>query len=129
MTLTGSATFPTYLIKREKYRFNQKIDFPCDTKWCIQEITIYSGWNTHIVRILYKKCDGAFLFKGNFLSILPKPVGLSHECIRRISSIMIQSFTLDCLMSQKTDPLKFLLGVQRHMIKKYVPDATKLYVL
>ena len=32
-------------------------------------------------------------------------------------------------MSQKIDLLKYLLNVQRQMIKKSVPDAPKLYVL
>ena len=32
-------------------------------------------------------------------------------------------------MSQNRDPLKSLLEVQRHMIKKAVPDAPKLYFL
>ena len=30
-------------------------------------------------------------------------------------------------MSQKTNPLKSLLDIQRHIIKKSVPDAPKLY--
>ena len=48
---------------------------------------------------------------------------------RQISSIKDQIFTLDCLMSQKMDPLKSLLEVKRRMVKKKVPDAPKLYVL
>ena len=32
-------------------------------------------------------------------------------------------------MSHKTDPLKSLLDVQRHMIKKSVPDAPNIYDL
>ena len=73
--------------------------------------------------------DGNLFSKGNLSVEYQNP--LNHHTIRSIqlSSIRSQSFTLDCLMSQKTDPLKSLLDVQRHTIKKSVPDAPKFYVL
>ena len=56
------------------------------TQFCrtrhIREIAINNGWNTQIVQILHEKLDGKFLFNINFLSRLPKPVGLSHEWIK-----------------------------------------------
>ena len=61
------------------------------------------------------------------LSRLPKHVELSHKWIKK-SSIRSHIFTLDCLMIQKTHPLKSLLDVQRHTIKSSVPDAPKLYI-
>ena len=81
MILTDGATFPTALIKRAKYIFSQKIKFPRNTKQRIWEISINNGWKTHIVQIFHEKRNGNFLFKGNFLSRLPKFVGLSHEWI------------------------------------------------
>ena len=74
MNLTDFATFPVDLIKRGKTKFNQKINFPCDTKQRVWEIAINNSWNTHIVQILHKKRDGGFIFKGNFISRIPKPV-------------------------------------------------------
>ena len=50
-----------------------------DTKGCIQEISINNGWNTQIFQILREKCDGNFVFKGNLISRLPKPVELTHK--------------------------------------------------
>ena len=76
MNLTYGATFTTAMIKRAKYIFNQKINFPRDTKQHIREIVINNGWNTQIVQILCEKRDGHFLFKVNLLSRLPKPVEL-----------------------------------------------------
>ena len=40
----------------------------------MQEILIKNGWKTQIVQILRDKCDGKFIFKGNFLSRLPNTV-------------------------------------------------------
>ena len=54
---------------------------------------------------------------------------------RKNLSIRRQIFILDCFMSHKTDPLKFLFGVQRHMIKisnwcsKVVFSYSKIRVL
>ena len=94
----------------------------------IQSKNIFSAWHkaTHTgnynkqwleqiyFQILRDIIYGNFLFKVNFLSILPKPVELSYNWI---SSIKSHIFTLDCLISQKTDPLKSLLHLQRHMMK------------
>ena len=79
--LTYCATFPTALIKSEKYRSNQKINLPLDTKRRIRKIVINNFWNTQIVHILHKKRDGIFIFKGNMLSRLTKPVELSHDWV------------------------------------------------
>ena len=65
-----------YLIKRERYRFSKDINFLPDKKRRIRLIVINYGWNTHIVHILQEGRDG------NFLSRLPKPVGISHEWIK-----------------------------------------------
>ena len=53
-----------------------------DTKQRIQQIARNNGWNTQIVHIFCEKCDGDFIFKENFISRLPKPVGISHEWIK-----------------------------------------------
>ena len=78
MNLTYGETLPMVLIKREKYRSNQKIKFPRDTRKRRREITINNGWNKQIFQILCEKPDVNFLFKGNFLVRLPKPVELQH---------------------------------------------------
>ena len=83
MNLTDGANFPTALIKFATARFNQKINHPRETKQRIQENSINNGWNIQIVQILREILDGNFLFKGKLLSRLPKPAGLSHECIKK----------------------------------------------
>ena len=55
---------------------------PHDTKQRIRKIAINNGWNTHIFQILREKHDGNFLFNGNLLSRLPKPVELSYEWVK-----------------------------------------------
>ena len=40
INLTDGSTFTMTLIKREKYRLNQEIKFPRDTKQRMQEISI-----------------------------------------------------------------------------------------
>ena len=47
---------------------------------------------------------------------------------RKFSSIRGHIFTLDCLMSQKNGPLKYLIDVQRHM-REPEAGAPKLYAL
>ena len=81
MNLTDGATFPMPLIKCAKIRVNQKIIFPRETKRRIQEIAINNGWNTQIVHILREIRDGKFLYKGNFLSIIPKAVEQTNKWI------------------------------------------------
>ena len=49
MNLTDGATFTMAFIKRAKYRFNQKINYPRVTNGLIRELAIQNGWNTHIV--------------------------------------------------------------------------------
>ena len=55
--------------------------------------------------------------KGIFSVDYQKLLNYYTSVSRKISSIRSHSFTLDCLMSHKTDHLKSLLDVQRHMIK------------
>ena len=52
MNLTDGETFLTALIKCAKSRFNQKINFPCDTKRCIRYIEINNVCNTQVLLIL-----------------------------------------------------------------------------
>ena len=79
MNLADGTTFITPLIKGAKTGVNQKRKFPLDTKQHIREIAINNGWNTYNFRILYEIRDGDFLFKGKFLTRLPKPVELTHD--------------------------------------------------
>ena len=41
-------------------------------------ITINNGGNKHIVQILHEIRDINFIFKGSFISILPKPVEITQ---------------------------------------------------
>ena len=43
-----------------------------------------NSWTTQIFQILHDKHGRKFLFKGKFLSRLPKPVELSHEWVLKI---------------------------------------------
>ena len=56
--------------------------FPHDTKRRMREIAIHDSCNTQIVHILRDKRDGKLLFKGTFISILTKPVELTHKWIK-----------------------------------------------
>ena len=71
-----------------------------------------------------------FFFSKEIFSVKYQNLLKYHTNVsRQISSIKSHSFTLYFLISNKTYPLKSLLDVQIHIIKKYVPDAPKLYVL
>ena len=83
MDLTDGATFTIILIKLGKNRVNKKTKYLRDTKRRIQEIAANNGWNTQIVQILCEIRGGNFLFKGNFLSRLSKPVELTYKWINK----------------------------------------------
>ena len=38
-----------------------------------------NGWNKQIVQILHEICDVKYLFEGNIISKLPKPVEITPE--------------------------------------------------
>ena len=69
------------LIKRSKSRFNNKINFPRDTERHIHIIAKQNVCSTQVVYIFHGERDNKFIFKVNLLSILPKPVELSHEWV------------------------------------------------
>ena len=72
---------------------------------------------------------GICFSKGDLLVDYQKILNYHTSGPINILSIKSHSFTLYCLMIQKIDPLKSLLDVKRHMIKKSVLDAPKLYGL
>ena len=43
--------------------------------------TLKNGWNTQVVHILHEKRDSKFIFKGNMISRLSKPVEISHAWV------------------------------------------------
>ena len=67
-----------------------------------------------------KNLMGVFCSNGILSVHYQKMLDYHTSGSRLIPSISSQRFTLDCLMSHKTDPLKSLLGVQRHMEKMYL---------
>ena len=70
----------------------------------IRKITIKNGWNTQIFQILREKCDGKFIFKRNFLIILPNYVELSHEWfLTNFKYGLWLGLGFNCLMSQNKD--------------------------
>ena len=116
MNLTDGKTFPTALIKFAKTIFNQKIEFPRDTKRRIKKITINTGCNTHIFRYCVR----------NVMKVLKKDIfSVDYQNLfyyhtsgpRQNVCIRSQIFTLYFLMSHKTHPLKYLLYIQIHTIK------------
>ena len=63
MNLTDDEIFLKDMIKREKFRFNQKIKYPCDTNQLIQEIAINNGWNTQVFQISYEERMLEYVFQ------------------------------------------------------------------
>ena len=130
MNLTDGATFPASMIKCEKTRVNQKINFPCDTKRRIREISLNNGWNTQIVQILCELCDGDFLFGVKVFSILTKPVELTHKYIKKVFKYQQPYFYSLLFDESENGPFEVPpRRIKTYDNKKSVPDATKLYVL
>ena len=117
MNLNDGGTVLTDLIKRAKIRVNKKINSPRDTRQLIREIVINNGWNKQIVKMLRKIRDEILFLKKNCSVGYQKLLNYHTSGSRTFSSINSWSFTIDCLMGRKMDPLKSLLGVQRHIIK------------
>ena len=101
MILNDRATFPPTLINRAKFRFNQKISFPRDTKQLIHTIVTINGWNTQFVHTLRKERDGMFHFNVNTISRIPTPVELSNKWILANFRYQEPAFFLDNLMIRK----------------------------
>ena len=72
MNFTDGTTFLTALIKVEKNKVNQKINFLHDTKQHIHDIVINNDWNTQIVQILREIGDRKFYFQSKFANYTTK---------------------------------------------------------
>ena len=121
MNLTDVETFSTALTKHSKNRVNQKIKFPLDTKRCIREIAIQNAWNTHSVQILREICIGNFIFKENLLIRIPKPIELSHKCIKINFKYQETEFYYRLFDKSENGPFEVPLGSANIHNKNSVP--------
>ena len=88
-----------------------------------------NGWNTQVLHILHEELDGKFIFKGNMLSRITKPVEISHEWVLKIFKYQDPAFCAILF----DEPLKGTFEVPSGLIKvdviiKSVPVASNLYV-
>ena len=120
MNLTDGDTFPQALIKCEKLRINQKINFTHITKQHI--------W-TNIVHILCGKCDGNFNLSVNLLNRLSNTIELSHEWA--LKNFKYKELEFNAILFHEYDegPFKVSIGCKKvGVIRIPVPGDLKLYI-
>ena len=97
-------------------------------KQLIRTITISNGWNTLVVKILCEERGGKFIFKLNLISILTKPVELSHKWVLKIFKYQEPAFYARLFYQSQGGPLEFPPGHTKvGVIRKPVSGAPKLY--
>ena len=108
-------------------KMQSKIILPHDTKRRIFSIAINNGWNTQVVQILCERRDGEFIFKGNILSMIPKPVELSHNWV--LTDFKYQEPAFYARLFNKSEEGSFEVPTGRTkvgVIINPVPGTTKL---
>ena len=129
MDLTDGATFPTALIKCAKSRL-YILKKSRDTKRFVHIITINNGWNARFIQILCEEHYCKFLFKGNMLSILPTPIGLSQQWVLAYFKYQEPEFHARLFGGSEEGTFAVPTGRTKvGLIIKPVPGAPKLYVL